>query len=383
MTYATRVIHDADSHLMEGFDWLHQHADAATRSRLPDMRSTLSKGGAGAEDAVSKGLGRIGDPERTAALEDDVIASAKGWMALGAMDTAERSRAMDLLGFESQLVFSTFSSGLYAFSPDHDLVYGGAAAHNRMMAAFCGDDPRLLAVASLPLNDTDRSLACLDEAVELGCKALWVPHTVAGDRSPAHTDLDPLWAAIAERGLPVVLHIGGGRSQLKKAWHVNGHPRPKDIHGGGENLRAKDLPFVHHGAEIFIGVMALDGVFERHPDLRVGAIELGASWVPSLLQRLDYTAKTFKREPLVGELAMLPSEYLRRQARFTPFPGEDVGALIEQSGPELYLFSSDYPHPEGTRDPIGKFETSLDEHGIDDTARHQFYDANYCHLVGI
>src|SRR3546814_2409115 len=58
------------------------------------------------------------------------------------MDSAERSRALDLLGFTSQLVFSTFSLGLFAFSDDLDAVYGGASAHNRMMAAFCGDDPR-------------------------------------------------------------------------------------------------------------------------------------------------------------------------------------------------------------------------------------------------
>ena len=57
MTYATRVIHDADSHLMEGFDWLHEHADATTRSLLPDLRSALDKGGAGAESAVTDGHG--------------------------------------------------------------------------------------------------------------------------------------------------------------------------------------------------------------------------------------------------------------------------------------------------------------------------------------
>ena len=382
MTYATRAIFDADSHLMEGFDWLHRNADAATRQLLPDLTSALDKGGAGAEDAVTKGLARIADPVKTAELEADVIASAKGWFALGAMDTAERSRAMDLLGFQAQLVFSTFSSGLFAFADDPTLVYGGAAAHNRMIAEFCGDDPRLVPVGFVPLNDTERALACLDEAVDLGCGAIWVPHAPAGDRSPAHVDLDPFWAALAERRVPAVLHIGGGRSQISRAWHRNGHPRPVDIHGGGENLRSKDLPFVHQAAETFLGVLALDGVFQRHPDLRVGAIELGAAWVPSLLDRLDYAARTFRREPLLQELELAPSEYLRRQVRFTPFAGEDVGALIAASGPELYLFSSDYPHPEGTRDPIGRFEASLDEHDIDAAARQAFYEDNYRHLVG-
>ena len=41
-------------------------------------------------------------------------------------------------------------------------------------------------------------------------------------------------------------------------------------------------------------------------------------------------------------------------------PTEDVANMIHQSNPELYLFSSDYPHIEGGKDPIGRFERSLE-----------------------
>src|SRR5262245_45271798 len=33
--YATRPMHDADSHIMEEPDWLHPYLDAATRQRFP------------------------------------------------------------------------------------------------------------------------------------------------------------------------------------------------------------------------------------------------------------------------------------------------------------------------------------------------------------
>ncbi len=384
MTYAHRPnIRDADSHLMEGLDWLRDHADAKTRALLPNLTGALDKGGAGAGKAIQIGEARIGNAEKTAALEENVIASAKGWAALGAMDTTERSRALDLLGFTSQLVFSTFSLGLFAFSDDLDAVYGGTRAHNRMMVDFCGDDPRLVSVGFLPLNDPERSLSSLQEALDLGCGALWVAHAPSSGRSPAHVDNDPVWAAVQESGLPIVLHVGGGRTAVSKAWHRNGRPRPVDIHGGGENLRAKDLPSVHHAAEIFLTAMILDGVFERFPQLRCGVIEMGASWAPSLLGRLDYAAKSFKRtEPMLGELSLNPSEYIRRQVRFTPFPGEDVAEMVAISGPELYLFSSDYPHPEGTKDPIGRFERSFDERGTDEAARQLFYADNYRALIG-
>jgi predicted TIM-barrel fold metal-dependent hydrolase len=384
MPYAHRpIVLDADSHLMEGLDWLRDHADVETRSLLPDLTGLLDKGGAGAGQAIQKGQARVGDAERTAALEENVIGSAKGWLALGAMDAAERSRALDLLGFSSQLVFSTFSLGLFAFSQDLDVVYGGTSAHNRMMAEFCNQDPRLVGVGFLPLHDPERSLTAVDEALELGCGALWVAHAPSAGRSPAHTDNDPVWAKVQEAGVPIVLHIGGGRNTIAKAWHQNGRPRPVDLHGGGENLRAKDLPSVHHAAETFLTAMVLDGVFERFPNLRCGVIEMGASWVPSLLHRLDYAARSFSRtEPMLTELTLDPSDYVRRQVRFTPFPGEDVADMIAGSGPELYLFSSDYPHPEGTKDPIGRFERSFDERHTDEAARQRFYEDNYRTLLG-
>jgi uncharacterized protein len=385
MTYAHRTtIHDADSHLMEGLGWLRDHADAATRELLPDLTVVLDKGGAGAARAIRLGQERIFDPAATAALEEDVIASAKGWLALGAMDGSERTRALDLLGFASQLVFSTFSLGQFALSDDLDLVYGGTSAHNRMIAEFCGSDERLVGVGFLPLNDPDRSLAALAEALELGCGALWVAHATSSGRSPAHVDNDPVWAAVQDAGVPIVMHIGAGRNSISRAWHRNGRPRPTDLHGGGENLRAKDLPSVHHAAEIWLTAMVLDGVFERFPNLKCGVIEMGASWVPSLLARLDYAAKSFRRtEPMLQELSLKPSDYLRRQVRFTPFPGEDVAEMVAHSGPELYLFSSDYPHPEGTKDPIGRFERSFDERGIDESARQLFYEDNFASMMGL
>lgn len=384
MTYSHRAdIGDADSHLMEGLDWLRDHADPAARELLPDLTRALDKGGAGAGKAIRLGEERIHDAQATASLEEDVIASAKGWLALGAMDTTERTRALDLLGFRSQLVFSTFSVGLFAFADDLDVVYGGTTAHNRMMSEFCGTDDRLVPVGFLPLHDTERSLASLDEALAMGCRAMWMAHAATAGRSPAHKDNDPVWAALQDADVPIVLHIGGGRNAVSKAWHNNGHPRPRDLHGGGENLRAKDLPAVHHAAENYLSALVLDGVFQRFPGLRCGVIEMGASWAPSLMSRLDYAAKSFRKtEPLLADLELDPSDYIRRQVRFTPFPGEDVAQMVALAGPELFLFSSDYPHPEGTKDPIGKFERSFDAIGTDEAARQAFYVDNYRMLVG-
>ena len=65
---------------------------------------------------------------------------------------------------------------------------------------------------------------------------------------------------------------------------------------------------------------------------------------------------------------------------FTPYPFEDVGAMIRESNADLYLFSSDYPHIEGGRNPLGRFEASLE--GMNDEVQNKFYSENMATLLG-
>ena len=51
---------------------------------------------------------------------------------------------------------------------------------------------------------------------------------------------------------------------------------------------------------------------------------------------------------------------------------------MRESGPELYLFSSDYPHAEGGRDPIGRFDKALS--GVDEAVKRRFYAENFLDL---
>lgn len=384
-TYAAgRKCYDADSHLMEGVDWLARYADPSLRADLPGF---APQGGGGTDAGrallalIEEAERRRADTEATRALEANVIGGPKGWLAHGATDPEERRRTLDLLGFERQLVFATFSIGQFARRRDPRICYGGARAHNRGMLDFCSGDERLLPVCFLPLVDPERSAAELDEILPAGPGAVWVLSDALGDTSPSHVDLEPVWARLAEAGVPVALHIGGGKL-LEPRYHNNGRPLPEDWLGGGENLRSKDFPVVHHSPERFLTCLTLDGVFDRHPDLRCGVIELGASWVPGMLRNLDFAAQHLgRKEPMIRSLALRPSEYIHRQVRFTPFPFEDVGWLIEDSGDDLFLFSSDYPHPEGGRDPIGRFEASLDAHGIGPRARERFYSENFAELM--
>ena len=384
MAYAEgRIFLDADSHIMELPDFLRDYADPSIRDRVP--RLSLS-GGGNLRDALET-MGESGahapeTVEELLALGDGLIAGPKGYEALGAFNAEERKNALDLLGFHSQLVFATFStSEIFSNMDDPEIIRGAAMAHNRGIADFCADDDRLLGVGAAPLDDPELALELLAQIVELDLAAVWIPHRPAAGRSPGHDDLDRFWAAAADAGIPVVLHVGGNPLQLDPAWMNTGRPVPTDWLGGGENVRGKDMIALHHAAESFVGTMVLDGVLERHRNLQVGVIELGAAWVPSLLQRLDSIAEIWKRsEPELAAMTRKPSEQIQAQMAFTPYPFEDVGAMIAQSDPSLYLFSSDYPHIEGGRNPLGRFTQSLA--GYDEAVLEKFYHSNMARMMG-
>ena len=150
------------------------------------------------------------------------------------------------------------------------------------------------------------------------------------------------------------------------------------------------MPFLLHigqgtmlwfAPQIFLTAMVYDGVFMRMPQLRGGVIESAAGWVPEFLRSLDIGRRAFGRfDPYLKALDMPPSEYLRRALKFTPFPSEDVGRIIREGGPDLFMFSSDYPHPEGTTDPLGRFEASMK--GLDEETRDKFFRRNFEAMLG-
>ena len=96
MGYAgTRIMCDADSHIMETFDWLADHADPESARFHPPLKL----GGAGrlAEKAIANALERRKDPSKAAELRANIIGGAKGWGRLwrfrsgGAAHRARRS----------------------------------------------------------------------------------------------------------------------------------------------------------------------------------------------------------------------------------------------------------------------------------------------------
>ena len=382
MSYAEdRIIHDADSHVMETPEWLFSYADPDIRARLEPLRLTGCK--PGEESFIDDLRRRHADPAGRPEAEAKLM-TRKNWSAMGSFVKEDRPRALDLLGFKSQLVFNTFLSDhfvTYERSRDAAFTYGAARAHNRAIVDFCSVDRRLLAVGFVPLSDFERARAMAVEAIESGCKALLVSSACPPGHSPSHTGLFPVWEVAQEAGLPIVFHVGGGGQLLDPNYFENGLPPVPDFHGGAENFTSVDFMAIPHPPMLTLSTMIFDGVFDRFPRLKVGVIEQGAVWVPSWMRQLDTAYDAFaKNEVRLQKLELRPSEYVQRQIRVTPYPMDPVGWIIEQAGEDVCLFSTDYPHVEGGRNPIKRFEDSM--RGLPEAVKQKFYCDNFVDLMG-
>ena len=366
-----RRLFDADSHILEPNGWLDDYADAATREHFRPFHHPIAPDKEAAQAIVD---GRSDSPA------PDEPQWGRGYEAYGAWDPAERRNFLDQHQIEVQLVFSTFAPAVF-LGGDTDLLYGGIRAHTRALVDFCSSDPRLVAVPLIPLTDLERAAAEVDFALAQGAGAILLNSTAPSrEMGPSHVDIDPFWARLQEAGVPFVTHVGTGGRLIPSGYRHNGRPMPTDFLGGGENIRSKDFLNIGYWPANFLAALALDGVFDRFPGLRGASIEQGAEWVPGLLKTLEGAMQFAKTEPDLAALSMPAADFIRRQVKFAPFPKDDVGWVLDNVGPELLLFSTDYPHPEGTRDPIGRFEKHLGR--FDESVQERFYVENLAELLG-
>ena len=382
-----RIVHDADSHIIEGRGWLESYASDYVKENLdPGLFDLDMPALDPIMEAANKRLAGD-DPVLTEALKSDLFAhpgKRNMWSAYGAVEKTERSEALRIMGVTAQLIFPSIGASRFARSKDMDVVYGGCDALNRGMADFCGDDAGLLSVGYLSLRDPERAKTSLKLALETGINAIWVGSDAVEGRAPSHIAYDPLWAMLEEAGVPVTLHIGSGQNMPSVYMNTGVERVLAGNIGNIESTKPKDMPVIHHSIERWLTCMIYDGVLERFPKLKVGIIELGANWVPASLMNLDMGVSLLgKFDQGLKKLTLKPSEYFQRQVRVAPLHTENTGWILRNVGKDILMFNTDYPHPEGGKDPFGDYERSLDAVAATPQELDRFYSKNYEDYLGV
>jgi predicted TIM-barrel fold metal-dependent hydrolase len=385
-----RIVHDADSHITEYDGWIEGYASEYVQANLDEPFLRLESIPQ-LKPMIAQGHNRLAgkDPELTEHLKADLYGS-KGKRnlisAYGAINNVERTDSLDIAGISSQLVFpGLIFVSRFARSADEKVVYGGCDAMNRAMVDFCSSDSnRLLSVGYLSLRNPEKALEAAKQGIKMGIKAFWMTSDSVEGRAPSHIANDPIWAVLEEAGVPITLHIGSG-AKLSKSYRNTGVKR--ELAAGSMNVETtspKDLPVLHHSIERWLMCMIYDGVLERFPKLKIGLVELGSNWLPACLANLDIGAEQLGKFDLgLKKLSLKPSEYMQRQVRATPMHFENAGWVMRNVGKDMLMFNTDYPHPEGGKDPFGSFERSLDAVQATPEELDSFYSKNFENLMGL
>jgi len=298
-------------------------------------------------------------------LTTETVWRTKGTSAPGASTPEGRLAAMDVMGIERQLIFPQVVLAQPAWS-EHPAAAAVLREYNdavlRWTAAGGG---RLRPTALLNLTTIEGAIAEAERVAAGGARAVFIQEGIApGGRSPAAPEVDPLWALLAEAGIAVTIHIGGQQGfAASEVWQEADLLRPGGF-STGEPVGPHLLATMHLAAQNHLAAMVYGGVFDRHPGLRFGVIELGAMWVGPFVDLLEDRLQMSRR--LRDGLQRRPSEVFRDQVRVTPFYWERTARQIERYGmPEVYAFSTDFPHPEGGTDPIGRMAADIEPLGDD------------------
>ena len=166
----------------------------------------------------------------------------------------------------------------------------------------------------------------------LGCCCRKIPPTAHAIRQPNGTRCGRRWLNSACRSactlLPLAMPtpIGRGMRRAKK-------------------VRRSAMRSYRYAWRGRLALLFLEGVFDRHPGLKLISAENELSWAANFLSRLDwgYHRRTMAKDPMV-RCQRLPSEYWHEHCYLT-FIDDLPGVMLREFiGVERIMWSSDFPH---------------------------------------
>jgi predicted TIM-barrel fold metal-dependent hydrolase len=264
-------------------------------------------------------------------------------MRRGAWDIHARIADMDLNGVYASLNFPSFLPGfagqrLQLTTKDTELALAAVRAWNDWhLESWAGSYPDRIIPCQIPwLLDPELGAAEIRRNAERGFKAVTFSEAPQklGLPSLHQGHWDPFFAACAETGTVVNLHIGSSGTSPATA-----DDAPPDTVG-----------VLFFGYAMFAAVDWLYSMLPvRFPGLKICMSEGGIGWVAGLLDRLDHM---LSYHDMYGtwtkDIELTPAEVLKRNFWFCAV--EDPSSFVqrERIGVENILLEADYPHCDST-----------------------------------
>jgi predicted TIM-barrel fold metal-dependent hydrolase len=263
---------------------------------------------------------------------------------------ASRVQWLDEAGLDEAVVFPNY--GLLwerRLASSLPALTANMTAWNRWCAEVQAEGRgRLHPVAHLTLRDPDWLEAQLDTLAPAGVTLAMIGAGPVDGRALSHPAHDRMWSAFVDHAITPVFHVADQVRVFDDCWYPD--------EPGDALVPATEAVFLWVPPALALTDLILHGVFDRHPRLRFGVVELSSSWVPQFLLLLDGASDftTQLNGKPVAKLSRRPSEYFLDHVRVSSFSYEDPKRLTEATG-DVFMFCSDYPHSEGTATPLDDY----------------------------
>jgi predicted TIM-barrel fold metal-dependent hydrolase len=262
-----------------------------------------------------------------------------------------RATVMDTQGIETAFMLPTFACGVEeALKHDVDATMASVHAFNLWLDedwGFDRPDHRIIAAPIISLADPDKAVEEVEFVLARGAKLILVrPAPVPGvvkPRSLGDPLHDPVWARLAEAGVPVGFHLSdSGYLGIAAMWGGK-----STFEGFGAKDPLDQVLLDDRAIHDTMASMIVHGVFTRHPQLKAVSIENGSYFVHRLIKRLKKAANTQPKHFVED-----PVEQLRNNVWIAPYYEDDLPELAQTIGVDKILFGSDWPHGEGLESPV-------------------------------
>lgn len=252
--------------------------------------------------------------------------------AAGAADVNVRLHDLDTEGIAVQVLYGGLGLGVTCFE-DVGFAAAFAEAYNDwLLRDFCPVAPsRLKGVAIVPLQSVDRAITEAARAAAAGAVAVTIG-PVVGSRTLDDESLLPFFEAVADLGLALAIHSAPGMNvPLPAAGLFSSYPQVHALSFPVDQLVA-------------FTALAMGGVLDRVPTLRVVFLESGIGWVPYYVHRVHEHRE--KRGDMLPHMASDPQELIARGQCYFSFEAEEplLDVYVEHLGADSIVYSSDYPH---------------------------------------